>query len=314
MVTNKSDTIQAQAKKLSQAIGSENRANVSVTVTDEQSSLTSRPTSTVANASVLTKDGGTGAQNNAQNQTNSQNQGNNGQSNAQLQAAALQQAQAAQQAAQPAAVGGNAGGGTLGGTTPSGVQATGGGQHGLGDGMNNTLQTNNAGQQTQQTQQAREAQPQQQAQQSQRAAMQGASIADQISVKITKALQAGTDRINIQLKPAELGRVDVRMEMTHDGRVMTVVTADRQETLDLLRRDSSELQRALQDAGLQTGDMEFNLKGQEQQTADNETSNGGNDAAADNPDNAEASGDGDDGVMSAWESGIFMDGRVDMRA
>jgi len=143
--------------------------------------------------------------------------------------------------------------------------------------------------------------------------MAGTSFADQISVKITKALQAGTDRISIQLRPAELGRVDVKMEMTHDGRIMTVVTAEKQDTLDLLRRDSSELQRALADAGLNSGDMEFNLKGQEQQNAKGED---GNDSAKPNgdADAEEQLAQNDDGVMNAWESGIFMNGRIDMRA
>ena len=91
------------------------------------------------------------------------------------------------------------------------------------------------------------------------------SVAQQISIKIMRAIQAGSDRIQIQLKPSELGRVDVKMELAHDGRVMAIVTADNKETLDLLRRDASELQRALGDTGmnLNSGDLSFNLRGDE---------------------------------------------------
>ena len=40
--------------------------------------------------------------------------------------------------------------------------------------------------------------------------------------------------------------------------------ADRQDTLDLLRRDAPQFERALQDAGLKTGDnaMQFSLRDQ----------------------------------------------------
>lgn len=85
----------------------------------------------------------------------------------------------------------------------------------------------------------------------------------QIAVNISKAIQGGTDRIIIQLKPAALGRVEVRLEVTADGRVQAVVTADRPETLEALQRDARGLERALQDAGLRTdsNSLSFNLRG-----------------------------------------------------
>jgi len=75
----------------------------------------------------------------------------------------------------------------------------------------------------------------------------------------------GIDRIEIQLKPAALGRVDVRLEVTHDGRVTAVVAADTRETLDMLQRDARTLERALQDAGLRmnSGDLSFSMRGHE---------------------------------------------------
>ena len=87
-------------------------------------------------------------------------------------------------------------------------------------------------------------------------------VIQQIAVNIAKAIQGGTDRIIIQLKPAALGRVEVRLEVTADGRVQAVVTADRPETLEALQRDARGLERALQDAGLRTdsNSLSFNLK------------------------------------------------------
>ncbi len=141
------------------------------------------------------------------------------------------------------------------------------------------------------------------------------SVADQVSVQITRAVKAGVDKINIQLKPATLGRIDVQLEVGHDGRVQAVVTADNKDTLDLLQRDSRELERALQEAGLQTntGDLSFNLREQGgQETAADETNGQPADAALLD---AEA---GEDALQSAlaaeWSDGIRPDGRIDIRA
>ena len=307
---------QNQAQQMSRIIGSDTRANINVNVTNEQTQLTSKPTFTVTNGSVLTPDPGNG-QGNASNAGTGQQQGQTAGQAQQAQLAAQQQAQAAQQAnIQNGPQGAQGAAGQAGSGAASAVQGTGGGaQHAGGnESMNNVTQNANAAQQTQQTQQTREAQPQQHAQHAQRGNLPGSAVTEQISVKITKALQAGTDKISIQLKPAELGRVDVKMEMTHDGRVMTVVTAEKQDTLDLLRRDSSELQKALADAGLNSGDMEFNLKGQEQQTADAQGDGKDAPASAEVEADEAAPVDDNDGVMSAWESGIFANGRLDMRA
>ncbi|WNJ99131.1 flagellar hook-length control protein FliK [Thalassospiraceae bacterium LMO-JJ14] len=305
---------QNQAQQLSRVIGNDTRANINVNITNEQNQLTSKPAFTIANGSVLTQAAGNG-KGNASNAQNAQQQGQNQGQSQQAQLAAQQQAQTAQQTnMQNAQQGAQTGAGKAAATAATSIQTASGGaqQAGGNEAMNNPTQGANAAQQTQQTQQAREAAPHQQAQHAQRGNLPGSAVTEQISVKITKALQTGTDKISIQLKPAELGRVDVKMEMTHDGRVMTVVTAEKQDTLDLLRRDSSELQKALADAGLNSGDMEFNLKGQEQQSAEAE------DNAKNNPANmeaeAEADADAGDGVMSAWESGIFANGRFDLRA
>lgn len=95
-----------------------------------------------------------------------------------------------------------------------------------------------------------------------------AQVTDQVNVQISKAIADGMDKINIQLRPAHLGRVEVQLEMTTDGRVTAMVTADNKDTLDLLKQDSRELQRALREAGLQmsSGDLSFNLRENGNQT------------------------------------------------
>ena len=49
---------------------------------------------------------------------------------------------------------------------------------------------------------------------------------------------------------ADLGAVDVKLNINHDGRVTMVVSADRSDTLNLLKQDASSLTQALRDAGL----------------------------------------------------------------
>ncbi|MEX2008721.1 MAG: flagellar hook-length control protein FliK, partial [Dongiaceae bacterium] len=92
-------------------------------------------------------------------------------------------------------------------------------------------------------------------------------LPEQLTVHIQKAVRDGADRINIQLRPAELGRIEVRLEFARDGRLNAAVLADRVETLELLQRDSRVLERALQDAGLKadSGSLTFNLRGEGRQ-------------------------------------------------
>ncbi len=56
----------------------------------------------------------------------------------------------------------------------------------------------------------------------------------------------------------------MRLDVDRNGQVTSRLTVDRPETLDLLRRDSANLERALQDAGLKTADngLQFSLRDQ----------------------------------------------------
>ena len=90
------------------------------------------------------------------------------------------------------------------------------------------------------------------------------SVVAQIAPHIAQAAADGNDRINIRLSPADLGRVEVKLEFGPDGRVQAVFAADRPQTVDLLQRDARDLERALQDAGLRadSGSLSFNLRGE----------------------------------------------------
>jgi len=93
------------------------------------------------------------------------------------------------------------------------------------------------------------------------------SILDQVTVQIKSLQTDGSNKISIQLQPAELGKLEIKLNIGTDGKTNVTVTADNKSTLDLLRQDSQGLTRALNDAGLSTnsGSLNFNLRGGQQQ-------------------------------------------------
>ncbi len=89
-----------------------------------------------------------------------------------------------------------------------------------------------------------------------------------IAVQIAVTALSGRSRFEIRLDPADLGRIDVRLDVDREGRVTSHLTVEKPETLAMLRQDAPHLQRALQDAGLKTGDggLQFSLRDQSSQS------------------------------------------------
>ncbi|WP_119301916.1 flagellar hook-length control protein FliK [Dongia deserti] len=93
---------------------------------------------------------------------------------------------------------------------------------------------------------------------------------EQVAVHVQRALRDGTRRFSVQLSPAELGRIQVKLEIDEDKRVTAAVTVERSSTLELLQRDIKGLERALHNAGLslEGGDLSFSLgRGTDQEFA-----------------------------------------------
>ncbi|MGE5537892.1 MAG: flagellar hook-length control protein FliK [Gemmatimonas sp.] len=87
---------------------------------------------------------------------------------------------------------------------------------------------------------------------------------EQVVAHVAKAADEGLDRFTIQLKPAHLGAIEIKLEMHDDGGIAkATISADRADTLDLLQRDSHRLERALENAGIRadSGSLSFNLRG-----------------------------------------------------
>lgn len=310
--------LQAQAGKIAEAVGGDAKLAVNVNVQDNAAMANGRPLSALSATSALAGSQQQSAQSGQQAQNAQQAQIQNPiaqaamvqshQNPVQGQAAQVQaqtgQATQAQTAAQITA--------DAKGPVQASSGASNAGTHGAntsGDG--NATQANANTGQTQSSHQAQQAQKTAHQQQPQHAAKN--KVVDQVTVQINKAIKAGADKINIRLYPQHLGRVEVRLEVAHDGRTVAMVTADKPETLEMLRRDSDQLSKALQDAGLdmQSGDLNYNLKGQDdgnkQQLASGKT--GGEEVEDDTLES-----DVMETAVAAHEMGVLHNGRVDVRA
>lgn len=86
---------------------------------------------------------------------------------------------------------------------------------------------------------------------------------EMVSVHIGRMAETKTGHMRIQLRPVELGAVEVKLDFGKDGTVHASVVADRADTLDLLQKDARSLEKALNDAGFRTGNegLSFNLRG-----------------------------------------------------
>ena len=102
------------------------------------------------------------------------------------------------------------------------------------------------------------------------------------------------------MDPPELGRVNIKLDMSVEGRVQAHLTVERPETLDLMMRDARSLEKALADTGLNLNkdSLSFSLK--DQDTANRQADTSGEDAAATPgaPDDEDAASDaaGDNGI------------------
>lgn len=82
-----------------------------------------------------------------------------------------------------------------------------------------------------------------------------------VAAQITKAAQNSDSKsITLQLDPPELGRVEVRLEFGKDKQVKANLFVEKPETLLMLQRDANALERALQNAGLETDQNSLNYQ------------------------------------------------------
>lgn len=109
-------------------------------------------------------------------------------------------------------------------------------------------------------------------------------INEQITVAINRQVVNGQNNFSIRLHPAELGKVDIRLEFATDGKMQASMVVENERTLTLLQRDQSALEKALQDAGinLSNKDLNFSLMKQGKQNAEQEFAEDGSQTDHDN--------------------------------
>ena len=85
-----------------------------------------------------------------------------------------------------------------------------------------------------------------------------------LAVEIAASAHSGKSHFEIRLDPADLGRIDVRIDVDRDGQITSHLRVEKPETLSMLRQDAPQLQRALDDAGFKSGDggLQFSLRDQ----------------------------------------------------
>lgn len=75
-------------------------------------------------------------------------------------------------------------------------------------------------------------------------------IGREMGVEIARRLSVGGDELTVRLNPIEMGRIEVRLSFDERGSLRVGMAAESAAALDMLRRDSAELGRALADAGV----------------------------------------------------------------
>jgi flagellar hook-length control protein FliK len=101
-------------------------------------------------------------------------------------------------------------------------------------------------------------------------AARSAPAAAQVGREIVRRFDGENTRFELRLDPPELGRIEVRLEVTRDHRVTAVVAADNAQALSELTRNARDLEQTLQSAGLELGEngLSFDLRRGGDETAE----------------------------------------------
>ena len=89
-------------------------------------------------------------------------------------------------------------------------------------------------------------------------------MAADTGIQIARQINAGQNEFLLRLNPAEHGHIQIHMRFAEDGALRAVISADSATVLDMLRKDSGDLGRALGDAGVRTDAQSFSFDRQGQ--------------------------------------------------
>lgn len=84
-------------------------------------------------------------------------------------------------------------------------------------------------------------------------------VVDQVKVNITKSAVRGVDKIDIRLRPEDLGHIEIKMQISKDGKLQAHIISSRPETMEILQKEVQNLEKAFNDAGFQTDDSSLSF-------------------------------------------------------
>ena len=101
-------------------------------------------------------------------------------------------------------------------------------------------------------------------------------VVEQVKVNITKSAVKGIDKIDISLKPEDLGHIEIKMQIGKDGKLQAHIISTRPETMEALQKEMQSLEKAFNDAGFQTdeGSLSFSFRDGNQANQNPERENG----------------------------------------
>ena len=99
-------------------------------------------------------------------------------------------------------------------------------------------------------------------------------VVEQVKVNITKSAVKGVDKIDISLKPEDLGHIEIKMQLGKDGKLSAHIISSRPETMEVLQKEMQSLEKAFNDAGFQTDEGSFSFSYRDQAGQNQERENG----------------------------------------
>ena len=103
-------------------------------------------------------------------------------------------------------------------------------------------------------------------------------LTQMVNLQLQRGINSRIESMTLQLEPAELGRLDIKLKFGKDGKISAHMTVDKPETLALLQKDSPHLEKILQQTGLDADEnsLSFDLRQQsnQQSTEEYDSSNG----------------------------------------
>lgn len=139
---------------------------------------------------------------------------------------------------------------------------------------------------------------------------------EQVLLLLNRNAKSGNDQMSIQLHPADLGTINIKLDMASNGTVSGTVTANNADTLSMLQKDSRSLERALEEAGLRAdpGSLQFSLS--QQQNSNNFGQAASNSSSGGTPADTLASGLAaltSDSSAETNDSWVITPGRINIR-